>query len=585
METRSEKLYYAGKRRCVLVVDDEEINREILTNLLGEEYDVVAAPDGETATEVLTSRRGDVSAVLLDLMMPGVSGLELLRRFRASAEWKQLPVIVVTSDRESEVESLRAGANDFIPKPYPQPDVIRARVKRTIELAEDRQIITATERDELTGLYNPEFFFRYVARFDRMRENESMDAAVVDVTRFRMINERFGASGGDRTLRLLGERLRLTAEAIGGLAARRGGNTFLLYFPHTEDHEKIFESIRPAAGSDPAGRIRLRMGVYPDAGRDSDVIRRFDRAKSAADRLRDEAAGGVAYYDDALLQKDLFEEALIDEFRDAISQKQFRVFFQPKFLVRGERPLLAGAEALVRWFHPVRGVISPGVFIPLFERSGLISELDAYVWNETAASVARWEKDPGFTVPVSVNVSRVDFYNPALIGTLTSIADSNGIDRDSLRLEITESAYTSDAGRIIETLDKLRESGFSIEMDDFGSGYSSLNMVSSLPIDALKLDMLFIRQAFREKKDMRLISIIIDIARLLSVPVIAEGVETEEQVLALKETGCDYIQGYYFAKPMPGEEFTSFLVSKKDAVAPRAFSKDRNAARKKEDDK
>ena len=213
----------------------------------------------------------------------------------------------------------------------------------------------------------------------------------------------------------------------------------------------------------------------------------------------------------------------------------------------------------MRWIHPELGFISPGDFIPIFEENGLIQQLDQYVWRETASRLCDWQQRLGISVPVSVNVSRVDMYDPDLVDTFQNLLTEHGITADDMLLEITESAYTEDAKQIINKVNRLRELGFKIEMDDFGTGYSSLNMISTLPIDALKLDMSFIRNAFQNGGDTRLIEMIIDIADYLQVPVIAEGVETEQQLNALKKMGCDLVQGYYFSKPVPPEEFERFI--------------------------
>ena len=288
--------------------------------------------------------------------------------------------------------------------------------------------------------------------------------------------------------------------------------------------------------------------------------RRFDLAKSAADTIRNSFSVSVAVYDNALHEKEVYAERLLDDFQEALTQKQFTVFFQPKYDIRPEAPVLSGAEALVRWKHPELGMISPGVFIPLFENNGLIRDLDNYVWREAAAQIRRWKDTLGHAVPVSVNVSRIDMLDPELTETLRNLVKENRLEYGDLHLEITESAYTQDAEHIIQIVSGLRELGFKIEMDDFGSGYSSLNMISTLPIDALKLDMLFIRTAFSEKGNIRMLEISLEISRCLSVPMIAEGVETEEQILTLKRMGCDIVQGYYFSKPVPAEEFERFLI-------------------------
>ena len=255
----------------------------------------------------------------------------------------------------------------------------------------------------------------------------------------------------------------------------------------------------------------------------------------------------------------MYSEQLIEDFPKAVEEGQFKVFFQPKYNITGDKPYLAGTEALVRWQHPELGMISPGVFIPLFEENGLIQDLDHFVWRQAARQIRIWKDEIGYTVPVSVNVSRVDMYDANIVYSLLDILEESKLEAGDLHLEVTESAYAEDAEQIIETVKRLRSMGFLVEMDDFGTGYSSLNMLSSLPIDVLKLDMQFIRTAFGQEKDTHMLEIIIEIARHLSAPVVAEGVETEEQVKALKEIGCDLVQGYFFSPPVPAEKFASFL--------------------------
>ena len=384
------------------------------------------------------------------------------------------------------------------------------------------------------------------------------DAIVVDINRFHMINERYGRHAGDDTLRRVGEKLRESVQGEGGIVCRREADTFLIYCPHRLDYSVILDNASIDAGRNT--RIRLRMGVYADVDKTMDIERRFDRAKSAADTVKNSFTKAVSIYDNSLHEAEMYAEQLLEEFHTAIEERQFLVFFQPKFDVRPNEPVLSSAEALVRWKHPTLGMISPGVFIPLFENNGMIPELDNYVWRETAARIRDWKDRLGISLPVSVNVSRIDMYDPALVETFEKIITDNGLSHDDLILEITESAYTQDSDQMIEKVNQLRQRGFRIEMDDFGSGYSSLNMISTLPIDALKLDMQFIRNAFRERKDTRLLEVIIGLADSLSVPTIAEGVETAEQLFMLKTMGCDIVQGYFFSRPLPAAEFEAFVM-------------------------
>ena len=557
---RMPDLQERNRMRRILIVEDEFVNRELLKAYLEDKYELLIAETGAEALEAVRKHFDTLSLVMLDLILPDMHGLDILREIKQDPDLSKIPVIVLTGDTESEVESLNIGASDFISKPYPRVEVILARIRRSIELSENRDLIRGTELDQLTGLYNREYFYRYAEQYDLYHREEDTDALVVDINHFRLINERYGKAYADVVLQQLGAGLLAAVKENGGIVCRREADTFQVYCPHREDYESFAEEVTAAASEGLKGRIRTRIGVYSRVDKSIDMERRFDLAKSAADTIRNSFSVSVAVYDNALHEKEVYAERLLDDFQEALTQKQFTVFFQPKYDIRPEAPVLSGAEALVRWKHPELGMISPGVFIPLFENNGLIRDLDNYVWREAAAQIRRWKDTLGHAVPVSVNVSRIDMLDPELTETLRNLVKENRLEYGDLHLEITESAYTQDAEHIIQIVSGLRELGFKIEMDDFGSGYSSLNMISTLPIDALKLDMLFIRTAFSEKGNIRMLEISLEISRCLSVPMIAEGVETEEQMLTLKRMGCDIVQGYYFSKPVPAEEFERFLI-------------------------
>ena len=550
-------------RKLVLVVEDEFINREVLVNIVSMDYEVLAAETGGEALSYMEEYRDRLSMILLDLNLPDISGIDILGTVNERDEAERIPVIVLTSEKDEEVKVLNLGAADFIPKPYPtNPEIILARIRRTIELYENRVIISQTEHDPLTGLYNREFFYLYAEQFDRRNMDVMTDAIVFNVDHFHMINERYGRAYADGVLKRIADRIERLTEDGRGIACRRDADNFLIYCRHRDDHEAMFETVSSdLSGGEGAGNVvRLRMGVYPETDKGIDIETRFDRAKQAADTAKNRINMPVAVYDSELSRTNMFNEQLLVTFEEAIKEEQFKVYFQPKFRILGEKPVLSSAEALVRWDHPEFGFMSPGRFIGAFENNGLISRLDNYVWEMTAKQIHTWSDRLGVTIPVSVNVSRADLFDPAVYDTILDIVERNGIERKDLILEITESAYAEDSGDIIKKVEDLRVAGFMVEMDDFGSGYSSLNMLATLPIDALKLDMQFIRSAFREGGDTGLISIMIEIAKHLGVPVIAEGVETEEQMLALMEMGCDIVQGYYFSKPVPPEEFEKFLL-------------------------
>ena len=547
-----------GLSRSILIVDDDHIAKEILGAMLKDQYEVIYAENGAVALDIIKRDKLKLSLVILDLHMPEMDGYSLLKLLRSDNELRRIPVIVLTSEKGAEVESLKLGAADFITKPFDLPEVICARVSRSIELAEDSVIIHETERDELTGLFHKEFFFQYGKRLDEQNNNMPMDAVMIDINRFHVVNELYGRRYGNMILKKIGESLHELVSETGGLACRRDNDQFCIYLPHSDDlKDKLPQYIASIDKRIDDSNISLRFGVYSDDGSEKSMEHRFDYARLACQKIKNSYVSCFYFYNDEQHSKELYAERLINDMDKALSERQFMVYYQPKYSIVGDKPQLSSAEALIRWSHPEFGMISPGQFISLFEENGLIQKLDRFVWNEAAAQIKQWKDKYGIEIPVSVNVSRVNVFNSHLIQILEDITERNGLENKELLLEITESAYTDDSDQIIETVNRLRGCGFKIEMDDFGSGYSSLNMLTSLPIDALKLDMKFIRGICENEKNERLVAIMIDIARLLEVPVIAEGVEAKEQMELLKKLGCDIIQGYYFSKPLPPEEFAA----------------------------
>lgn len=577
------KFRISEEKRRVLLVEDEIINQEILKECLAETYDILIAQSGEEALRLLQEQHDTLSIILLDLNLPGMTGIEVLKQIKDVPVYAHLPIIIMTSDNEAEVECLTLGATDFIPKPYPPAKVVLARIKRTIELSEDRDTLHWTERDHLTGLYNKEFFYHYATQLDLYHKDTQTDAVVIDVNHFHTINDRYGKARGDEILKHIAELALSLLVDSGGIICRSEADTFMIYCPHRTDYESILNKLTFTIEDEEAGEshVWVRLGIYSNVDKSLDIELRFDRAKMAAETVRGNLTSPIAYYNESMHDAEVLAEQLIDDFHTAIREKQFIVYYQPKYDVRQDEPVLTSAEALVRWKHPKLGIVSPGVFIPLFEDNGLIQELDHYVWSQAAAQIRDWKERLNITVPVSVNISRVDLYDPELVDKLLRLVRANRLGIDELILEITESAYTENSALIIDKVDSLRRLGFKIEMDDFGSGYSSLSMLSSLPIDALKLDIQFIRNAFKERKDTRLLEIMIKLAEAFELLTIAEGVETAEQVFTLKQMGCDIIQGYYFSRPLPADEFEKF-VKKKNAVP--SFSKSKEIKSSPSDD-
>lgn len=547
-------------KRTVLVVDDEDVNRALLGAIIEQKYNVLYAKNGKEALEQIKQNADSLSLVLLDILMPEMDGYEVLGEINKDSKLKKIPVVVLTSEKSAEVKSLELGAADFLSKPYNLPEVILARVQRSIQLFEGNKIIQATENDALTNLYTPEFFFEYGHQYDKRHPSHEMDSIVIDFSRFHILNELHGRETGDEVLIKIADGIREIFNEIFGIACRHDADTFYLYTKHRAEYTSVIEKITTKLISIlKSQEIRIRMGVYFDKAHEIPFESRFDRALQACNGLRNKHGSAVAIYDEEMHQKEMFAARLLEDFDTAIREKQFKVYFQPKYNITGDTPLLSSSEALIRWIHPELGFIRPDLFIPLFEENGLVQKLDRYVWKEAAEQIKKWRDKYGITKPVSVNVSRVDISDPDMTDYICKIVNENDISSHDYLLEITESAYTDNSQQIIDIVNNLRDKGFRIEMDDFGSGYSSLNMLTTLPIDALKLDKGFINNIAHGNKEMRMVELILEIAEFLKVPVIAEGVETREQLELLKIAKCDVIQGYYFSKPLPPEEFNALI--------------------------
>lgn len=549
----------------ILIVDDLELNRKILTHILEGEYVILCAENGRKALDILRRETLDISAVLLDIIMPVMDGYEVLRELSHDAILSDIPVLVTSQGdgEESELKVLNLGASDFVSKPY-NPNIIRRRLRNLIRMHEATRAVNILECDVLTHLYNKETFCHRVSE-QLSYINEGEYAIVqLDIASFNYVNDSYGIIEANNLLKYIADRLQLIATEYKGLCARIYADKFLL-FVKMRDHfiQDISQILRRELD-----RYSLEMnihvfyGVYAITDKSVSVNVMCDRAAVALDIIKGSFDREYMFYDDSIRDQRQLEQRITSDMENALKEGQFCIYFQPKYgLLDGK---ISGAEALVRWNHPQMGFMSPGIFIPIFEKNGFISELDKFVWDQTCKWIAQWKKNgEDRQVPVSVNVSRKDLYKYDLPVLLTDMVKRYGILPQELHLEITESAYTENPEQIIKVVKRLREEGFAIEMDDFGSGYSSFNMLSELPIDILKLDMKFIQNSSDEQKTRRIMGAIIDLAHNISIDVIAEGVELADQVAMLKEIDCNYVQGYYFAKPMPAEEFEKYLNNKR----------------------
>ena len=552
------------RRPLVLVVDDQEINRDALEVILEEDYDLLFAENGQEAMELIREHAETLSLVLLDLMMPVMNGYEVLEAVRADENLKKIPVIVLTADKNAELQALQMGAADFITKPFDVHEVILARVGRIIELTEGRNLISAAERDRLTGLYDRNFYIEYVNRLFRYHPGIRLDAVALNIEQFHSINALHGREFGDEVLGAVGDEIKAFLAKTEGIASRIEADRFGIFCAPQEDYSLLLDRIQQRVDrvADNVS-IHVRMGIGPWC-EGVEPILLVDRARVACNMTRGNFQQSLIIYNDEMRKKELLNQQLMNDLRNALEERQFLVYYQPKYDIRCDPPRLSSAEALVRWKHPQRGMISPGDFIPLFEGNGLITLVDRYVWQETARQVVRWREKYHKTLPVSINLSRSDLSDPELSTRLKALVEDNGLDYSDIKLEITESAYAQNEKQMLELIRGLRETGFEVEMDDFGSGYSSLNMLSAMPIDVLKMDMKFVRNIEQSETDLNLVRLILDIAHYLKLKVVAEGAETAGQVSLLKDAGCDLVQGYFFSRPLPAAEFEPLIEREQD---------------------
>lgn len=558
MKEIRERIHPDGGKRLILIVDDEAVNRELLGVITQNDYEAIYATNGEEAMKLMRENADVLSLVLLDLIMPGMSGFDVLEKVRIDPELSEIPIVVLSSEESEEIKSLAMGAMDFVGKPFSVPAVVVARMQKAIELNERRKIIRSTEREEQTGLFTKEFFFSYCEEYDIFHPDQPMDAIVLDINHFTLINEMYGREKSDEVLMQLAEHLKELSEETGCIVSHVQGDEFFIYSPSgVIDYVETSQLINSHYEEYQDINVRVRSGIYLNADKSIEIERRFDRASQASSLIRENYSKLIAYYDAMVHEQAIMETRLLGEAYDAIDQGQFYLNFQPKYSIRGTTPRIISAEVLARWKHPHLGQISPADFIPLLENNGMIQRLDGFVWQEALRCAGEWKK-AGIGIPLSINVSRMDLYNSNLVQNLDAMLKKNGLERTDLLLEITESAYSENPEQLVAAVQQLHDAGYRLEMDDFGTGYSSLVMLADSPIEVVKMDMLFM-QNLKNDKQMILIRMIMDIAKRMGLNVVAEGVETKEQVDFLRTVNCDIIQGYYFSRPLSQTDFEELL--------------------------
>ncbi len=569
-----------GNSKSILLLGGTPEQRDKLCRSFMDEYVIHHVSNMMDALDMLKSTPG-ISAVIIDGSKPDRIDYSLITEVRMNEKLTRIPVIVVTAINEEEVQAkaLDMGAADVIRMPI-SARVIRHKVfsiiaRRAAEakaeqerLAALRKRLAESEMDEKCGIYNKRGFIN--ATRAMLRKNPHIRYVIVrwDIDNFKVYNDVYGMAAGDELLANIGK------------AYRRLGFSDITYGRWESDH---FVNCVPADDFDaksaselidtliarmkPEYELLTSMGIYPITDNSLDIELMCDRALLPLRSVKDNYQKRYAYYNETMRAAIIDEQMLTAEMDTALREEQFKVYIQPQY--NYESGELSGAEALVRWQHPHKGMIVPGRFIPLFERNGFITRLDEFVWRQTCRLIRSWIDKGLRVVPVSVNISRQDIYNPELCDTLVELIREFELTPSLLKLEITETAYTNNPEQLIKVVERLRDSGFYVEMDDFGSGYSSLNILKDVPVDMLKLDMRFLDpQDKSTERSGSILSAVVRMANMIGLAVLAEGVETFEQAEFLKSISCILMQGYYFSRPIPPDEFEALLASGRHTVSP-----------------
>ena len=411
----------------------------------------------------------------------------------------------------------------------------------------------------MTGLYNRNTFFVKAEEMIKSRQSGYYVMAAFDVDKFKVINDRYGTLKGDEALRHIAEVFASGFNAVGGICCRISADDFAVLYPAHLAESELLNDIRHRASKIEgiASDVVFSIGRYLVEDTDLSPAAMYDRAMLAADSVRGRYDNQIAFYNESMRDSLVLEQQIITEMKSALALGQFEAWYQP--IYNHSTHAMIGAEALARWAHPSKGLISPGVFIPVFEKNGFIYEMDKYIWEAVCRDLRKWIDEGANPLPVSVNISRHDILRADLPGVIKNLTDKYSLSPEILRLEITESAFTGDNSVIIDAVEKLLEMGFTVEIDDFGSGYSSLNILKDVPAQIIKLDMEFLRNNSDSQRGGNILESVVRMAKWLDMSIIAEGVETLAQADFLRSIGCSYIQGFLYSKPLPRADYEGLL--------------------------
>jgi len=566
-------------RATVLMVDDEPMVLEVIRAFLEQAGYRNFAMTSRPAEAVALARSSRADIVLLDLVMPEVTGFEILEQMRRDPDLRYLPVIIVSgnSDPETKLKALELGATDILPKPV-DPSELRLRVRNALAFKSYQDRLN--DYDALTELPNRRRFIADASRaLERARQGKRMCALMhLDLDRFKQINDTLGHRIGDKLLRAVAEVLekalpdlettnwRRLREPEASLAlARISGNGFaalLMDLPHLDAagsvaRRTLSELAKPfyIDGQQMYVTASIGLACFPVDGEDVETL--MKHAEMAMYQAKEAGRDTYEFFSEELNARALERLALETQLRKALVRDQFVLYYQPKVDLSARR--IIGAEALLRWKHPDLGMVSPVRFIPIAEETGLITEIGEWVLHAATRQARAWSLQGLPPISISVNVSGIQFRQGRVLDAVRRALQASGTHPGSLVLELTESILMEGIDQNVETLSSLKAVGVKLSMDDFGTGYSSLTYLSRFPIDELKVDRTFVSGVPTNRDSVAIVTAVVAMAKALELKVVAEGVETEEQLAFLRSLNCDVYQGNYCSRPVPPEPFADLL--------------------------
>lgn len=555
----------ATTKRVMLIADDILANRALLKKFFQTDFYIEEARDGRETLEKLRAL-GNVDILLLDIVMPELDGFGVLEEMKNDPALRDIPVVIATvnDDEDSQIQAFNLGAEDIFPKPYNEK-MLRARISNVLarresialknKLEQQAERLRLAQFDALTGLYTREAFYSKAAEMIKEKEPGYYMLSSFDLNHFKVVNDQYGMQAGDALLKHMADVFKHNFGEQGGICCRIYADRFAALYPAGYEDTEAIVRMRDEAvktnGFLPSmtfniGRCRIYDMSLP-------VSQIYDRACIAQSSIKGRYDVNIADYSENMRQDLLQQQEIIGAMDEALKNGEFEMWLQPQY-DHGTGSLI-GSEALVRWNRHGKKLIFPGDFIPLFERNGFIYELDKYIWEQACESMRRRTDEGMSPLPISVNVSRYDLLCGDFYATITGLIEKYRLPVGQLRLEITESAFTDATELLIKEICRLRDYGFVIEVDDFGSGYSSFNTLKDVPANVLKIDMRFLEGRGNLERGGNILESIVRMARWLDMSVIAEGVETGEQADFLDSIGCSDVQGYLYSRPIPQADF------------------------------